>query len=318
MNRIVMINLNRLFGIITVLYVFSLICGCGMGGVKSITDAELVGDKICFLDEYYTGKKNPKKTYTLYVVDISTGELLNSEKIGYDAKLLISSISNLLIAVADKFVIYNTCTLSSDLIIDNEYLTNNFPELSEGVSKIEFIYNRLSITTKSGLIYLLEPFSSVIELKSKSKPIDIVDYRCYYTKAYIFDNGVEKPLFTIKSKTNGEDRLYVKNVSNSLISGSQFSVDYFLEGSFVNMFWDEKMLIVKSYTTTDREAQQLSCLDFDLKTLWKITSTDLRITEKEIEFVYSFKKQNFLYANIGTYWLCIDSRTGDVSWTHKF
>ena len=318
MNKTAFFLLCKRMGLTVILLALINLYGCGPGSVKSISDAELVDQKICFLDEYYTGKRNPKKTYNLYVVDANSGELLKSEKIGFDAKLLISDGVKLLIQVAGKYLIYNTAALSTELTIDHEYLSAVFPELAEGVTKTEFLYKRIYIHTKSGLVYQLDPFTSEIELKSNAKPFDIVYYSCDNTKAYIFDNGFEKPLFSIKPKMKGESRLYICRALGNGMSDPYYSEDYFLEGNFVSIFADEQMLIVKGYTTTDREAQQLACLNFDLKTIWKITSTDLGISEKNVDFVYCFKNTSGLYVNIGTHWIGLDSASGEVLWKKKF
>ena len=301
-----------------ILIVAVLFISCHFGKVTKITDLKIVGNTVCFLNEKVVGTKKPHKTYTLYVVNTENGELLKKEKIGFDAKLKVANNHKVLIEVEKDYIIYNCEKLEIEQKINAEFLSNKYEEFNNGVSEITFLYDFLYVTNKTGLVYKYEPFTETITKKSEVIPLDIKHYYSYYNKINYFNNGFESNIYELKSKNSGDLRLFATNVSKANNQNPTISDDYFINGIFEEIFYDDNKILVTGYSSTDKENQTLTCLDLNLKTIWKKSISDLAISNKAATFGYFGKINNKLIFNVSTSLLCVNINTGDLIWSKTF
>jgi len=309
----------KLLNLIVLIILFSLIsCTGSFGPVKKIADLKVVGNKICFLDEKTVGKKKPVIACRLYIVDAENGNQLKKEQIGNNSKLLISSGNKILIGNDKGYLLYNVEKLVIEKDLSKELLERDIPQFNDGIDEMKFLYNIVEISTKTGQVYRYDPFTGSVIGKGDVKPLDLNFNTYYYNRIYNFNNGFEKDLFLLKSEKTSSKRQIVQSVTNQNDGSKMVSNDYFIEGSFVGLLDEDKLMLISSYNNTDRESQVLTCLDYDLKTKWRINKTDFDIDESEINFLNFSKFNDNLILTAGKYLLSIELNTGKLKWKQTY
>ena len=293
-------------------------CTGSFGPVKKIADLKVVGNKICFLDEKIVGKKKPVIASRLYIVDAENGNQLKKEQIGNNGKLLISTGNKILIGNDNGYILYNVEKLAIEQDLSKESLEKNIPQFSDGIDEMKFLYNVLEISTKTGQVYRYDPFSGLVIAKADVKPLDLNFNTYYYNRIYNFNNGFEKELFLLKSENASSKSQVVQSVANQNDGSKMVSEDHFIEGSFVGLLDEVKLMLISSYTNTDRESQVLTCLDYDLNTKWRINKTDFGIDESEINFLNFSKFNDNLILTAGRYLLNIELNAGKLKWKQTY
>lgn len=280
----------------------------------------------CFLDySERSDESSDESVYRLNIGKIETGEKLFRKHLGWSARLLTVSGKILLYEANQNCVLFNLDKFEVIKSYTPEYLQLTYLELTLGIesSSIEKYdnfgndYYVIKITSKDGKIWNLDPLTG--------KFVTSVPDNKSFTK-YLLSSKTEISIFKdIKEKYGEYFMQFSRETGNSirrkLIIGKDTTGIDFIDPNFMEIFPDLEIVIIKSYTTTDKTNFYISAVDFKGKILWQQSRDDLKGSDyfsNNPDFDIALRYNNKLLFNSGGFVYYLDVLKDSVVWKTRF
>jgi len=293
------------------------------GLVDNVLAFKIIQNKICLVDfNYYASDNGDYSVSRINVVDTKTGEKLNRTYLGENIIWLDNQNNLILFQDYDRYVVYDIQKMEIVREIDFDYLTENFPELSIGIESITANKNCFNILAKNGKSYIYDAYANKTNVPCKASETEKNNINYYYTDILsYYENGTEIQLFKFEAKNPNDLLKYIKTIPNSENQTVLTSKESFIEGTFLKVFFDKKLFLLKSYETTDKTNFIITALNFDLETIWKLDYSTLNpkdfYSENYKLFDEIYENDNNIYFAIGGFVYCVETETGKIVWKNR-
>jgi hypothetical protein len=286
-------------------------------GFASSFDSVRIGKTtIILLEKYETGGESMESVCRLHVLDRKTGEKIYRKHLGNAAYFREERGDTLLMEINRASKLFYAPDFTTIKDITKESLAKEFPDLSEGVEKIDDSGNDkpfcIVVSGLNGKQYSYFPFTNklVAGRIENSKTV----HTSFTTDKEIIRAYTEGNHSTdlLQLKSNSDSKINSLFYKDTLVKGKEF-----LLGEFVDFDTIKYEAAIKYFTNTKEENFILSHLDKNLNETWKFEQAKENLTDyfssKEKLDVFIADK-NFFYFNCGGFFLCLDKYTGKTVW----
>lgn len=283
-------------------------------------------DHICMLEQYERGGESGDETVCrLHMLDKKTGAKIKRNYIGHMGELIALKDELVCYTYNDEINLYDIKNGETKYAIGKDDWPAQFNELSAGIEQINYYQNysdprkpMIEMTCKDGNNYWFEPFSKKL---MKAEPTDRIAegfYSSGYELKYQNAEGKNNYLLSFGYVEGSKRKKIIGSVVENLdVKLKNESSLTYLEPEYLGIDDKNKLFIFVHFSNTDKTDFTVECLNYDLKTLWKKTKTELEVEDsysEEFTFdIYSIEN-NILYFNIGGFMLAMQTKTGDIIW----
>ena len=310
----------------TLLVVVPLIFG-HYGYVLEVKQLAVSGDKFCFVD--YAISSTPRTHIPVNVFQLNIGSIANGKKlyrtyIGENGRILSFTGDKILYEENSVCHLFDAKDMKVIRDYTPEYLAKNYNEFSSGVQNISVEFDMacgkatyyLDVLAKDGKKHCFDPVNGC-----RYTMINDTSVFQHYRKD---DNEIRK----YKNAGDNDGETFIKfsqktmfSILQHLIIENESCGTEFIDPDFMEVFPELKMVIIRSFATTDETNFLLSAVDFHGKLLWQHSQEDLKCSDyytKKPEMDVALKNKNNLLFNVGGFFCYMDVVNNTILWKSRF
>lgn len=282
-----------------------------------------VGDStICFFEEYERGAEYSENVTRLHILDKKTGKRIDRFYTGSYGELVGMHQDTLCFLNRKTLVLMDAANQKEIYRIKEREWGKISPELAVGINNIDGNYNSdhllpplIELNCKNGRQYYFDPFLKKL-LPSEPDDTFLPEFPMNSYELCIEYSFNKKNCFlkTAYTSNSALQRIVPAEDKRKLFKGSD-AAEY-IYPFLLCIDTLKKVFVFGHFTTTDRIDFTLEAKDFNFKTVWKKSSTQLGAKDAYCTPIVNCWKYTagVLYLNSGGFALALNPVNGKVVW----